>query len=456
MNQGTAFLIFSAFAALVSVAMWIDYFRRIDVFEREKTGPLLVALAIGGLTPYLSLFVYSVFEKAHFVENGEFFHDLLYAILGIGVNEEFSKLLGVAVVFNILKKQINEPIDFLIYGGITALGFSMVENYYYFNNHGIKIITSRTFYSALEHIINTSIIVYGFYRKRLFQKGIHSRNVIVAVLLAVSSHGLFDFFLTASLPGNVMVFASLLIYLVGINFWIQMLNNANNYSAFFNYDKIHFSRRLVYRLLLWYLLTIAIAYVNNTIVAGAGFAFITFLYGMLSDGFLFFIVILRVSRFKFFKARYFKVRLGLPFYITKNNDEDFRVFSVPVKIRGENHREHLLTRFLDRSVRIYPARPSGSLIGAPVDVHIGGKYLLFDEVVVYSVTIATVKEESGVMYFLKPKMSGLKETDRNHQVLGLYKARVKNDGMAMLDIDFKKLEFIQWVYLIPGEELTNP
>lgn len=276
MNHGALYLLFSGFAALVSVAMWLDYFRRIDVFERENTWYLATALVIGGCSPYLSLSIYSVFDHLGFTSNGNFFNDLLYSVFGIGLNEEFSKMVSVGVVFLIFRKQINEPIDVLLYAGVTALGFSLVENYYYFNSHGVRIITSRSFYSALEHIINTSIIVYGIYRRRLFGKGSTLLNTVVAVSVAVASHGLFDFFLLDSVAGYFTAILSVIIYLIGINFWTQMLNNANNFSGFFEYDKIHRSSHIVSRLLLWYALTLAIAFVNNTVFTSLRFSVITF------------------------------------------------------------------------------------------------------------------------------------------------------------------------------------
>lgn len=189
------YLAFSAIAAVISISMWIDYFRKIDVFESEKIKHLVIALSIGCFTPFLSLGIYRVIHYTGFNLNGNFYNDLFYTIFAIGVNEELSKIVGVIIVFKILKKHIIEPIDYLVYAGVTALGFSVVENYKYFNNYGIQIISSRAFYSALVHIINTSIIVYGFYRLQLFNKGKQFTNTIVAFIASVSSHGLFDFFL---------------------------------------------------------------------------------------------------------------------------------------------------------------------------------------------------------------------------------------------------------------------
>src|SRR5436190_17947031 len=121
MSTGPLYTLFVAIAALVSVAMWIDYFRRIDVFEREPVFPLIIALAVGGITPYISLFVYHRLDALGFQDGGTLSHQFVYSIFGIGLNEECCKLLGVFVVFAILRKNINEPIDVLLYAGVTAL-----------------------------------------------------------------------------------------------------------------------------------------------------------------------------------------------------------------------------------------------------------------------------------------------------------------------------------------------
>lgn len=434
--------------------MWLDYFRQIDVFEKENILPLIVALIIGGCTPYLSLYVYDLMTQYGFVENEEFINDALFSILGIGLNEELCKLGGILIVFALLKRQINEPIDYLIYAGITALGFSMVENYNYFYNHGLTIITSRTFYSALEHIINSTIIVYGLYRVKLFHKGNFILNTLTAFVLAVFSHGLFDFFLTESFLGFATPFLSLLIYLVGINFWIQMLNNANNFSVFFDYHKINFTPKLVYRLFYWYLLTVIIAFINNFMVAGLKFSTINFLQGLISDGFLFWIVILRVSRFKIFKMKYFKVVPALPFYITKNKDEDFRIpfLNWGVKIRGENFQEHLLTKYLNKKIELHPVEEKNSFIKRTVNAVITDKYLLFDDVIVYTVNIEGLENGKNNLYVLKPKMDGIKQIGYRFPIEGLYTTDLVNEPGQLALIDHDKLKFIEWVYLKPDHK----
>lgn len=433
--------------------MWLDYFRRIDVFEKEKTGPLLLALVIGGITPFLSLQVYRLIDELGLHENGEWLNDLFYSVFCIGLNEEVCKLTGVLLVFQILKKEINEPVDYLVYAGVTALGFSMVENYRYFENHGVRIITSRAFYSALEHIINTTLIIYGFYRYQMFRRGNPILNATVALALAVASHGLFDFFLSQSIAGTLTAFISLIIYLVGINFWVQMLNNANNYSAYFNYDKVPLSSRLVLRLLLWYGLTLLVGFINNSMQAGARFAVITLASGIASDGFLFFVVILRVSRFRILKSRYERLRLALPFYVTKNQDPDFILpfARLPFKIRGENHREHMLTRYLKREVILEPVLPAEGLLKQPAKVLVQNKYFLRDDVVVYTINLKLPADPARRRYMLRPRTALLSRPNVVEQVFGLYYFDLQDEPDALSEARYSNLVFAGWVTVGPEE-----
>lgn len=445
MNHIDLLSLFAGVAAVISAAMWIDYFRRIDVFEPEKVGPLLISLFIGGCTPFLSLEIYRWIASAGFIENGEFWNDLFFSVFCIGLNEEFSKLLGVLLVLILFRKSINEPIDYLIYAGVTALGFSLFENYRYFINHGVHIITSRTFYSALEHIINTSIIVYGIYRYQLFGKGNPIINAIVAVTLAVASHGLFDFFLTIPNYAVFTALLSLVIYLIGINFWVQMLNNANNFSSYFDYNKIPASSRIVFRLLIWYLLTLIFAFTGNLFTVGFSLSIVALLVSLASDGLLFLIVIVRVSRFQILRGAYLPVLPQLPVYLTKNRDQDVRIpfFKLNIRVRGENFREHLITRAIQRLVRLMPAKNHKNSEGEYV-VKITRKIFLADDIAVYQIDLQLQNEEGNNLYFLRPKSAPLSLVGSEDLMVGLYHLKLRENYLDPESINSSHLVFLGW------------
>src|ERR1043166_1875134 len=84
------YLGFSGLAALISISMWLDYFRKIDVFEPEKLKYLIVALFIGCFTPFVSIAFYRLVDLTGLEMNGDVSNDLFYTIAAIGMNEELS------------------------------------------------------------------------------------------------------------------------------------------------------------------------------------------------------------------------------------------------------------------------------------------------------------------------------------------------------------------------------
>lgn len=435
------YLAFSALAAVLSISMWLDYFRKIDVFEPEKIRHLFVALLVGCGTPFISIAIYRLVDLTGLDITGDVSNDLFYTIVIIGANEELSKIVGVVVAFRLLRNYIKEPIDYLVYAGLVALGFSIIENFKYFNEYGMQIITTRAFYSALVHIINTTIIVYGFYRLKLFNKGTQLTNTLVAFGVSAASHGLFDFFLMNEFLGQYTQLFSIFVYLIGINFWVQMLNNANNFSDNFNYTKIHYSGHIFYRLLFWYLATMIFTVIYNMIVFSPERALSYFYHSLITDGLLLFIVILRASRFRIFKKKYFNVNIELPFHYTLNNDEDFKVlWWLPIKIRGEGRFEYKLTTFLDKVIEIYPLNIDSSVMKEPIKVTLAEKLLLKDDVVVYKAIY------NDRVYLIKPKTRGETETDDDHPISALYTLKPDKNYEDPSEISYKDLLFLEWIY----------
>ena len=445
------YLLYSAIgmAAIISVVVWIDYFRWIDVFESERLRHLTLALLIGCGTPFLCLEVYSFFDMLGFHENGELINDLIYSVFGIGLNEELSKIVGVVIAFQLLKKHINESIDHLIYAGMVALGFAMVENFTYIERYGIDIITQRSFYSVLEHIINTSLIVYGYYRLKVFNKGNQYTNVIVAFFAAISSHGLFDYFIINPHFSFFSPILVIIVYLIGINFWISMLNNAINFSNAFDYSRINYSSSLFYRLILWYFFTMVIGIAYITYVDSFKAALLNTSFHLIGDGFLFVIVILRASRFKIYKNYYQKITIKLPFYITKNQDEDFRLFgSLALKIRGENAYEYFLTSKIGQKIELFPINVKKSFIHKPETAIVCDKLFLKGDTTVY---VILFEKNQNEYFFLKPKTRDKTTIDNNYPIHQLLQDTETAKGSKKLS----ELRFLEWVFLKTENEVSQ-
>jgi len=407
------YLIFPIIGAICGGMLWINYFIKIDVLEKERIIDIIIALSIGFLTPTLALWLYFGLEFFGINFNGQLINDFLYSIFGVGLIEESSKLIGVFIAFKVLKKRINEPIDYLVFAGIVALGFSVRENFIYYNNYGSQIATGRTLISCLIHIINTSICVYGIYRFKLFNKGNIYINSLVAITTAIVSHGLFDFFLVQPFLGDLTSFLAMGVYLIGINFWIQMLNNAINFSPFFNYQKISSTTQLYKTIFFWYLLVLMLEFGYVYYYKDASQAISDTAKNLFNEGVLLIVVALRASRLKINKRKYFPIKIQSPIYYTKNDDEDFSIFGIGLKIRGENEKEFQFLQYMGQDVYIHDVNKNLAESKGSKKSHFLKKYFLKNDVVTYLITVYN-EDDTNTVYLLKPK------TTSNSYINNLY------------------------------------
>jgi hypothetical protein len=113
--------------------------------------------------------------------------------LVVGASEEGAKFLG-AWVLATRRKEFDEPIDGIVYGAASALGFAAVENVKYFalGRFGAVLIVIRTFLSIPAHLFFGAIWGYALGRRL-----VAPRTPVLAFLAAAAvAHGAFDAFLS--------------------------------------------------------------------------------------------------------------------------------------------------------------------------------------------------------------------------------------------------------------------
>lgn len=441
------YIVFAILAAVCGAMLWIGYLMKIDILEHERIIDVITAFIIGFLTPTLALWIYYGLEVMGFNFNGELVNDLAYSVFGVGITEEFSKLIGVLIAFKILKKRINEPIDYLVYAGVVALGFSVRENFIYYNNYGAQIATGRTTISCLVHIINTSICVYGLYRFKLFNKGSKYMNSIVGISVAVASHGLFDFFLIQPILGIYTTLLATVIYLVGINFWLQMINNCINFSPFFNYQKISSITKLYKTIFFWYSIVLILVFIFDYFYNDLSFAIKALFASLIQEGLVLIIVAMRASRLKINKRKYFPVKIQMPIHYTTNDDEDFSIFGVAFKIRGENEKEFQFIQYMGKDITICPVNKKATTIQFNKRARLLKKYFLKNDVVTYLVEIYNEDAPSNI-YLLKPKTRSVTHVNGAYPIASLMQydnPQAFQKGHETLS--YKELKRIEYVYL---------
>ncbi|MFY0650745.1 MAG: PrsW family intramembrane metalloprotease [Cyclobacteriaceae bacterium] len=233
-------------AAIIIMLAWLHYLNSINLFDKiPKLNAVLVLVAA-------MVFVFLVFPISDYNKlilgnelNGEFWNDFKYSVFGIGMIEEFVKILPLLIILW-LTKWIKEPYQYILYASISAMGFALVENIVYFQKHYTTIIHARSLTSATGHMIFSSIFAYGFILvKYKLKKSQWSVPIfLVFWLIASFSHGLYNFWLFMELR-----FFFYLFFFLSIGTWSKMINNAINNSTKFqsniSYDSARTQMKIV-------------------------------------------------------------------------------------------------------------------------------------------------------------------------------------------------------------------
>lgn len=208
----------------------IRFLQRFDVYDREPFWAMAVAVVLGGVVSVI--LALGIYKFLHLFIPRSFSWTFAGAFLMIGPVEEFAKLIGLLVVWPLIRRQINEINDSIIYMACVALGFSLVENYMYANGAPGQenLLFMRLFISTPMHITFSVFMGYALYRVMYEKK--HFKIILVAFLWGVILHGAFDGVLFINLP-------ILLVLPVGIG--IQQVFVLANYTNYLSPFKLPFA-----------------------------------------------------------------------------------------------------------------------------------------------------------------------------------------------------------------------
>ncbi len=178
--------------ALFCSVIWFLLIRWWDLFEKEPLW-LCVLTVLGGFVAANGVYLFNdVAQLAGPVgPTGRAAHDYLYYFADVGIVEETLKLVPVALVW-LLTRHINEPLDWLIYACLSALGFSVSESYEYLSLRGLHVGVSRVFFTTPFHLALSGLAAMSIPEARLRGER-PARWLIIALLAMAVVHGTFDF-----------------------------------------------------------------------------------------------------------------------------------------------------------------------------------------------------------------------------------------------------------------------
>jgi len=439
-------LVVFSLVALFIAWIWVDYFRLIDIYNRDSLLNFIAAFVIGCLAVPLTFGIGILTDHIGFKLGGGMTHDFVYCVLLIGLPEELAKLASFGLFYLIFRKKIKEPIDLLAYIATCALGFSAVENVLYFQDYGPDIIFSRGILCSVGHMFDTAIMGYGLILYKFKKPQPNVATLPLFILLAALTHGFYDFWLIHEGLGMGGYLVTVLFFLICVSVFAVILNNAINQSSFFTYklsidtDKL-FTRMLVYYSIVLGVQMILIGFSKDILAALIGSTLSLF-----TTGFIVMITLLRLTRFTLIKGHWHPLRVEFPFTIASSANAD-STGAMGLRIKGSASNEMLMGQFYQCESLIAPLSPRKSALKQAHRMFIEEKYFLDNNQSFYLTRLYFNNERDQWMYvMLKPKMNGTVKTKSGHPIVAVLRLEHLIDfkDPSLKTSDFK---FQEWAVL---------
>lgn len=198
--------------------------QRFDIHEKEPFMKMFYVALWGGIVSvFVSLLIYEFHIFQHMLQrpNG------VAAMAIVGPVEEFAKLLALYSCYFMIRDEMDEPLDGIIYMSCVALGFSLIENYFYASQgHQHQLIVVRLLVATPAHLLFSALMGLAFYERKKRKAGI--KPLLIAWIVSSVLHGLYDLIIFEKLGIIVLIF--LFIYMRRII--VELLNYTRAKSPF--------------------------------------------------------------------------------------------------------------------------------------------------------------------------------------------------------------------------------
>ncbi len=199
-----------ALIALAPVFIILVYIYIRDKYEKEPIGLLVKTLIVGGLTVIPIMFVESFLQSRGAYLAG--YSAVTYrAFVVAAFTEEIFKFIALYLLIW-KNKEFNEKFDGIVYAVFISLGFAAVENVMYVFQYGHATGITRALTAVPGHALFGVAMGYYFGLAKLSPKN-KPMNFLLALIVPIALHGLYDFILMTEHPYLVVAFVPFLYYL---------------------------------------------------------------------------------------------------------------------------------------------------------------------------------------------------------------------------------------------------
>jgi RsiW-degrading membrane proteinase PrsW (M82 family) len=200
---------------LLPILFWGIYHYHKDRHLPEPISSLVLAFGLGLLSAAISRALYTALGWASLrydaiaLADGNTLGLLAYSMLAIGPVEELAKMLPFLALV-LWHREMDEPIDGIIYASFVALGYAAVENLIYLQFLTPCEAAARGFAGPVVHILFASI--WGFTIGCAHIRGDSIlRGIAGGFLVAAGLHGLYDFIVLQQTLNALPIAAALVV-----------------------------------------------------------------------------------------------------------------------------------------------------------------------------------------------------------------------------------------------------
>jgi len=216
-------LLILAIAPVITIVLWM-YLK--DKYDKEPIHILTKFFAFGILISVLAIYIEEWFIKINiFSESINIFY-MSFIVAGL-VEEGLKSLI---LIPNLLKEEnFNEKLDGIIYSVFLSLGFATVENIIYIlyedPTSAFEVGVIRSIISVPAHMMFGVIMGYYISKYKFTDCKSKKGNLILAIILPILLHGVFDFILMIQYRWSIIVFIAYIVYL-----WKISLDKLDEYT----------------------------------------------------------------------------------------------------------------------------------------------------------------------------------------------------------------------------------
>ncbi|MCT4665838.1 MAG: PrsW family intramembrane metalloprotease [Flavobacteriales bacterium] len=407
------------FIAFFIAWIWVDYYRLIDIYEKDKLKYFIIVFVLGALSVPLTFFIGDFVELFWEIElnQTDFVNVFLYSFFNVSLIEEIAKLLPIIVFYWVFRKQVNEPIDIIAYSCTGALGFATLENFFYYLQYGESIVLLRAIMSTLGHMMFTGFIAYGWvlWQFKMSRKPI--QDWLKFFVFAIASHGVYDLFLFYQLDEFSLTIITNIYYLFAINWFAKIINNSLNNSPFFEENISFDSQKVFKRLLQYYAFVLAFQFAlsahQNGIEKAVVITFSTLFYSV----FYILVASYRLSRFFLVKGKTLALKWELPFK-PKTDKSSGKLY---LEMNTIKNRELILQNYIKEHIRVKNLHFSSSVnpdFSQWISIKISHRFHNDEQSFFYKIEGAD--EELALDYYIQIKQEGEYLLENGLLVVGLF------------------------------------